>query len=188
MAYDVKITLDYLVKELNAEFERHKYLMEFGGQDPFWADGYNINLVRNHILHYKKKIEDYCEENSYELPKNYFRDTPDEVPDDYMANADGIRKIADEAVINLKPFYEKLKEEGKYLSEQQKDKICLHNILGYYEGLLIAIEKDDLVTMRRFKNYRDKNGKAGQIYIESFESALEKIKKMDKVDVQLSLF
>lgn len=188
MAYDVTITLDYLVNELNSKFERHEYLMEFGGQDPFWADGSNINLVRNHILHTKEKIKEYCEENSCELPKDYFRDTPDEVPDDYMANADEIRKIADEAVINIKPFYEKLKEEGKYLSEKQKDEICLYNILGYYEGLLIAIENDDLITMRRFRNYRDENGKAGQTYIESFESALEKINKMEKVDVQLTLF
>lgn len=185
MAYDVTITLDYLVNELNSKFEMHKHLMKFGGQDPFWADGYNINLVRNHILYSKEKIKEYCEENSCELPKEYFRDTPDEVPDDYMANADEIRKIADEAVINIKPFYEKLKEEGKYLSEKQKDKICLYNILGYYECLLIAIEKDDLITMRLF---RDENGKAGQTYIESFESALEKISKMEKVDVQLTLF
>lgn len=40
-----------------------KYLNNNGCNDPFWPDGCNMNLTRNHIIYYRKQIEEICEEN-----------------------------------------------------------------------------------------------------------------------------
>ena len=37
-------------------FERWNDLYENGGQDPFWEDGVNLNLTRNHILYAQKEM------------------------------------------------------------------------------------------------------------------------------------
>lgn len=52
-----KIKVDN-VAELKSEFDRWAHIKEFGTSDPFWSDGVNLNLVRNHILYYKKMIEE----------------------------------------------------------------------------------------------------------------------------------
>lgn len=36
--------------ELVKSFERWEHLKEYGGSDPFYSDGVNMNLVRNHIV------------------------------------------------------------------------------------------------------------------------------------------
>lgn len=49
-----------LAEGLAEAFERWEYLKEYGGSDPFYADGINMNLERNHIMYYKNKIvEEY---------------------------------------------------------------------------------------------------------------------------------
>ena len=59
---------------------------ENGCNDPFWEDGCNMNLTRNHILYYKKKIETLCQEYHIPLPSEYYHPVPPEVSDHYMAN------------------------------------------------------------------------------------------------------
>ncbi|MCB6416603.1 hypothetical protein LI221_16345 [Faecalimonas umbilicata] len=61
-------------------------LNTYGGSDPCWNDGYNMNLVRNHILYYRKKIEQLCETLDCALPTEYYLPIPPVVPDSYMAN------------------------------------------------------------------------------------------------------
>ena len=45
-----------------------------------------MNLVRNHILYYRVKIEEICKETGMPLPEEYFLPVPPEVPENYMAN------------------------------------------------------------------------------------------------------
>ena len=54
-----------------------------GGPDPFWHDGYNLNLIRRHILGCKMKIEEEYGAGTY--PEIYHRETPPVVPNEYMA-------------------------------------------------------------------------------------------------------
>ena len=68
------------------EISRWQDIKTNGCNDPFWSDGCNMELVRNHILYYKRKIRDLCEENSFPLPEEYFLPTPPEVDDMYMAD------------------------------------------------------------------------------------------------------
>lgn len=57
-----------------------------GGSDPCWNDGYNMNLVRNHILYYRWQIQQLCETYGWCLPSEYYLPIPPQVPDTYMAN------------------------------------------------------------------------------------------------------
>lgn len=75
-----------LIESLRREFSQHASLKEYGGQDPFYPDGVNMNLVRNHIIYDKRKILELCSENGFELPDEYFIPTPDKVDNGYMAN------------------------------------------------------------------------------------------------------
>lgn len=92
--------LTKLIIKLNNSFARHEYLLEHGGQDPFWPDGVNINLVRNHIIADKSEIIDFCTENNLPYPDELYNPTPELVDDDYMANLKQEKRV------------ERLKEQG----------------------------------------------------------------------------
>lgn len=40
------------------EIGHWNYILENGCNDPFWPDGTNLNLTRNHIISYKREIAD----------------------------------------------------------------------------------------------------------------------------------
>ena len=69
-------------------------LYENGGSDPFWSDGANLMLIRNHILYYKSMIEKELRRSDW--PEEYFKPLPPEVSRAYMAKADEIREKAEE--------------------------------------------------------------------------------------------
>lgn len=46
-----------MIGELKGRFARWSEIKNNGAKDPFWTDGVNINIVRNHILYYRKEIE-----------------------------------------------------------------------------------------------------------------------------------
>lgn len=85
-----KKTLEQELKEhrdrIIEEREDWKYINEHGCNDPSWPDGSNMNLVRNHILYSRVKIEEICKETCMPLPEEYFLPVPPEVPENYMAN------------------------------------------------------------------------------------------------------
>ena len=49
-------TRERLSKLLMDELEHWQEIFEHGCQDPFWPDGVNLNLTRNHILWYRHEI------------------------------------------------------------------------------------------------------------------------------------
>lgn len=72
--------------DIVSEIELWEDISKNGCSDPFWQDGINMNLVRNHILYDKRKILEICRENDIALPSEYFFPTPPEVDNSYMAN------------------------------------------------------------------------------------------------------
>lgn len=48
-------------QELEKDIARWKFISENGCSDPFWPDGANMNLVRNHIIHELKLLEELDE-------------------------------------------------------------------------------------------------------------------------------
>lgn len=77
---------------LEKSFARWDFIREHGSSDPFWADGVNMNLVRNHIIFYKQKLSE--EATLFLLPEAFYRETPPVVDNNYMARANEIRQNA----------------------------------------------------------------------------------------------
>lgn len=70
--------LKRLEEELINSYARYEHILLYGAGDPFWPDGTNLYLVRNHIIYYKQKMKEL---NYY--PKIYFRRIPKSLPMDY---------------------------------------------------------------------------------------------------------
>ena len=154
---------------LENEYARWDELFTKGGSDPFWTDGSNLSLVRNHILYYKEQLEK--QENSlFGLPDIYYRETPPEVDCDYMARPDEIRENARKAmeIIDADENLKFVREQAPTLSEAQLKQFCIAAIINYAENLRRAIAADDLIIMRRYEHLDG--------YLESFESAAIKIR------------
>lgn len=73
-------------REILKELSRYKEILENGCNDPNWSDGANLLLIRNHVLYYKREIEQICKDNSLDLPPEYYYPTPAEQDKNYMAN------------------------------------------------------------------------------------------------------
>jgi len=83
--------------EIAKETDRWNHLREHGGSDPFWSDGVNMNLVRNHIIYHLMKIQELSAQptqlsmfdSAPGMPSaNVLEDkrVPPEVDQNYMAN------------------------------------------------------------------------------------------------------
>ena len=161
------MNVDYAAA-LENSFARWDFIHEYGCSDPFWADGVNMNLVRNHIMYYKQQLSE--EATLFLLPKAYYREVPPEVDNNYMARPDEIRQNAARSmqIIDADENLKFVQQQSVHLTEKQLKQLCVPAILGYAENLRRAISEDDLLTMRRYEN---PNG-----YLESFQSAAQKLR------------
>lgn len=159
---------------LEESFARWEHLYEYGGSDPFYEDGVNLNLVRNHIIYYKQMLE---KENSlFGLPEVYYRELPTEVDIRHMARPDEIRA---NALIVMQRIDEDenlafVREQSRKLNEKQLKQLCVPAVIGYAANLRTAIAEDDLVTMRRYEH--------PEHYLEAFSSLAEKLGSASAVD------
>lgn len=110
-----EIMQDYC-QSIRKEIERWKDLKENGGSDPFWADGYNLNLVRNHIIYYKNNILELCSMSGMDFPEEYYLPTPPKVDDHYMANFDQKERIDRLRVFGQNLRHKKVNYEENQLS------------------------------------------------------------------------
>lgn len=92
---------------ITERLECWKNINENGCSDPFWTDGTNMNLVRNHIIYYKVKIAELCEKNKLPLPEEYFLPLPPEADKSYMA------------MLNQKRRVEGLRQRGEILTTKK---------------------------------------------------------------------
>lgn len=164
MAKKLKPSLD---EQLKSEYDRWNYLYTHGGQDPFWADGCNMDIVRNHIINIKAEMEE-----TGQLTDTYYRETPHEVDMDYMARAYEIRENAKKSLEIYKkhPDYLYLCDVIYLLTKRQADDTSIQNVIGYCKGLKMYIDRDDLVSMRRHEH--------PERYVESFTECRKKVEKL----------
>lgn len=169
-----KETTDHAA-ELEESYERWEYLKEYGGSDPSYADGSNMNLVRNHIIYHKHKLMEQYGTDYEKYPEAFYRELPPEVDDNYMARTGEIRDGAVEALeayISDSNFLYIFKNKDM-LTKKEAQKISLYNVLGYASGLARAIKNGDLITMRRHAGVPDN-------YLEAFARCAERMKQMIK--------
>lgn len=84
------MTLEQLNDELEKSFAQWENLRSHGGSDPFYPDGVNMNLVRNHIIWWKKHMEAKMQDGQtsmFDVAGAYIIPTPPKVPDNYVAPA-----------------------------------------------------------------------------------------------------
>lgn len=75
-----------LADSIIREKEHWENIRDKGCNDPFWCDGTNMNLTRNHIIYNKSVIAEICSETGLSFPVEYYIPTPPEVDNCYMAN------------------------------------------------------------------------------------------------------
>lgn len=157
---------EYLAAEIRKSLARWNELLEKGGSDPIWADGCNMNLVRGHVISYKRECEAELLPDDY--PEEYFLELPPVVDNKYMARPDEIRKHARESLeaYEADKDYLFLKNAVNRLTEKQKSQISITNVINYVTGLKSFIKNDSLVEMRRHE-YPEK-------YMESFQECRKK--------------
>lgn len=62
MAKKQRSRKEQLAEVIRESHEQWKRLQENGGSDPFWTDGVNLNLVRNHIIYGRGLLGKYSSE------------------------------------------------------------------------------------------------------------------------------
>lgn len=75
-----------LAEDIRREAAHWLCICDYGCNDPFWADGCNMNLTRNHIINDKQIIAEICAETGAKYPDEYYIPTPPEVDNSYMAS------------------------------------------------------------------------------------------------------
>lgn len=165
--------------KLKAQFKLWEHINKFGSSDPFYSDGVNLNLVRNHIIYYKKLIE---ETETPPYPEIYYRETPLKVDVNYIVGKDKILSDAKKAysLLASDPNYLYLLQKIPLLSEKQKADSAILAVIGYVRNLNAAIENEDYICMRRYRN--------PGTYVQSLADCADRIRKLPQEEVQLSLW
>ena len=78
--------LEILRRDIREEVASWEYINQNGCNDPFWPDGANMNLTRNHIIYDKRQISEICEKTGIPIPEEMYIPIPPEVDDYYMAS------------------------------------------------------------------------------------------------------
>lgn len=99
---------DQIRTEIDREFDRWNHIAQNGCSDPFWPDGVNMNLIRNHIIYFYTLLQ---ERRADQRQMSLFdciqpvpdRPVPPEVPDNYMVadgqNADRVNNLYNKDVV-----------------------------------------------------------------------------------------
>lgn len=182
------------VAELVERYNRWQDLYKNGCFDPNYCDGVNLNLVRNHIQFAKRKIEKLVEEHKeLSFPAEYEKiEIPQEVSNDYMANPEKIIREAKETLSAMEEDenYKYLLSIKDDLTDKEKEKICFSTVISYRKWLKDAIERNDFVYMRLYREA------TREMKLNSFKECVERVKNClenrnqssEPVFIQMSLF
>lgn len=168
--------------ELIKDYARWHNLYENGGQDPFYSDGCNLNLIRNHIIFDKRRLD----ELEY-FPDAYNWELPDVVPNDYMARPDYIRERANDALEKIRQDenYKYIVDNYKRVSKKVHEDLNLEFSYRFAEWLEKFIRADDLVNMR----LRGVNGSwIFSVFKERREQLEEAIRTLEVSERQFTIF
>lgn len=73
-------------REYARTIEQWKDINKNGCNDPFWSDGCNMNLTRNHIIYAQEQIRKICKENNIPFPEECYLSVPPKADINYMAH------------------------------------------------------------------------------------------------------
>ena len=148
---------------------------------PFWPDGVNANLCRNHILCGKRRIRELYPDA--EMPEIYYRPLPQERPAEYMARKEELRSAA------LRSYTRYISDENFCFIRNHVERIpetdalrgILDALLARADVLKDAVLSGDYVAMRRYAD-------AGSL-LASLKSGAERLREWEPPEQeQLDLF
>lgn len=84
-----KMTVEQIQANIDERFHTWNQIAQHGCSDPFWPDGVNLNLIRNHIIYYYGLLHErqagQVQISLFDAPASTReRPIPPEVPDNYM--------------------------------------------------------------------------------------------------------
>ncbi len=163
--------------------------------DPFYPEGSAMETCRNTIIRYKEKIVKELPEELY--PEEYYLDTPEEYPHNYIAREDELLILGEKRLEEIKqmPEYRKMlgyKYEKYYDKKTDKrNNIYYYVVKGYVENFEHALHsaenernsrdsmkksyydfRQDMMDVRRYARYSDEWWKS------AFERCLYLIKDL----------
>ena len=85
-------TVEELLRDADMEFQEWEYIHAHGCQDPFYEDGVNLELVRNHIIYDYRQLAELLDgvqfnlfsEVGFDPEKQGLRPLPPEYPINWM--------------------------------------------------------------------------------------------------------
>lgn len=128
-----------LYQQYSGQWQR---IHDYGDGDKMWADGITLNQIRRELLNVQEALFSYGEDVSI----------PQEVPGNYVAGAERIRKVAAgnlERYLQSEDYRYLCRMEGQ-LTDAQKKRTQISFALGKVRGLKLASDRDDLVVLREF--------------------------------------
>lgn len=76
--------LQALKKKIRDNYKWWNDIATHGCGDPFWEDGCNMNLIRNHIILLRSQISRQAREEMQPVPGEVYWALPPEVPNTFM--------------------------------------------------------------------------------------------------------
>lgn len=143
--------INYL-EQLKQDYKHWEEVYHNGTSDPYWQDGLNLNLIRNHILYDKRMLKEELSEE--QLPELYFKETPPEKDIQYMARKEEILQNAVEyykKCIQTEGWNE-LNNADDFYDENDSEQKSMRFLVSRIRGLKTSIECLNYVEMRRFKD------------------------------------
>ena len=166
---------------LEERFDRWDEVYKNGCRDPFWSDGVNLNLIRNHIQYYKSELENCITDEAY--PDAYYRDTPPKVDSEYIARKEEIKENAINtlSVLQNDATLKMIKRKMLGIDEKFLVKNSVKAVVNYETALQNAIDENDYVVMRRYEQ--------PDYFLDSINRCAEKMSEyVPPENQQMSLF
>lgn len=91
----------YLNEQIEERIAHWKYVYENGSGDPFWADGVNLNLIRNHVIYYLRQLKE-LEEKPTQMS---LFEVMDSAPIDLETDSRIPQKVEDEFMAKDRELY-----------------------------------------------------------------------------------
>ena len=178
-----KMSLDELIAECEHEYATWKNIRQNGCRDPCWADGVNLNLVRNHIIYAKEKIKEYCEQEGVDTSPIFLLELPPQVAPNFMTNAESIKENAKLLLTKIEQMteYAELMNIHCELSDEQRKTCGSARFFSQIQWLKQSVARNEFVEMRRFVWQEE-------YLIKSVSELLAKAKTIVPESRQLNLF
>ena len=174
-------------ERLKEDYKKWDTIWKTGWSDPNYPDGEGLHGVRDQIISDKRELEKI----GRELPEEYRRPLPMEMPRDYMA---GVKELWYQGIQTYQSYladenYQYLCQVQDSLPKQVSKESYIDNVTGYTKRLRHALKQKDFLTLRLYK-YPER-------YRESFQECRQRINTMmadpispeqDRAEEQLDLF